>query len=70
MYPRIAPDTTLITSVKMAPIPRPVKLDMAVASDANLLVKAPVECSVRSKKAMSCLRVDLKEANRTCLAYH
>ena len=52
-------------TVKMEPRLTPERPDMAVASVDNIVVREPVECSGRSKNAISCLRIARKDSNRT-----
>ena len=53
----------------MEPRLRPERPDMAVASVESMVVSDPVECSGRSKNAISCLIMALKDSNRTRRTY-
>jgi hypothetical protein len=43
---------------------------MAVASWDNIVVSVPVECSGRSKNAISCLMIERNDWNRTRRVYY
>jgi len=59
----------LTMTVKMEPRLVPESPDIAVASEDNVCVKIPVLCSGRSKKAISCLIIDLNDWYRTLRTY-
>jgi hypothetical protein len=64
-YARIVPLIKLTRTVRIEPTFIPERPAMAVASLDNIVVRDPVECSGRSKNAISCLRIALNDSNRT-----
>ena len=61
MYARIVPLVKFTNTVKMEPRLTPDKPAIAVASVESMVVSEPVECSGRSKNAISCLMIARKD---------
>ena len=60
-YATMVPLVKFTSTVRIEPRLTPDRPDIAVASVDNIVVKIPVLCSRRSKKAVSCRIIDRKE---------